>query len=514
MRKMTAILLTACLVTPCAIGNAAANDSALQAIDSIRAEIDAHTSHIQQVNTLLLRLSADQMAEADFSDYDTTDILLGETLYDFAPIGAKDGNIGDVITGEENKIITVAGGKYNIPSVQQYGRYAGLFPNDTVVRAKKAGQVEFICDYADEVPEYQIIKNKHNIYYENIVFEKFPMIKFEDCSNIIFNNCTFADFLDNGIVTRNCDDITFVNCTFTDCGSRMSDETNSGYSIRIAGDADRKSENILIENCHIDHSYGKAISFVGSVDNYTVRNNLIENTAWGGIDYWYPEISGDYVNSVENNTLKNIGFGKGAEDNRAYLTSGVGCAAIFAGMGDPLAKSVVKNNVVKKVVETGIEGPYEVVYHNTIKDTGENSVKRNTGSTEAIFIKMSPTFEQKYIGNNIETRGLRCLSAYSESKEEFPGLHILNNKLSLKKDDPTINRKYSRYDIEINCPHIKRIVISGNEGMMTKEKSVNIYMDKDYTMDYFDLNNPCMIAGMPQNARYCFNINNRIDKDI
>ncbi len=46
--------------------------------------------------------------------------------------------------------------------------------------------------------------------------------------------------------------------------------------------------------------------------------------------------------------------------------------------GTSLPNTIVKNNVVQNCVETGIEGPYELVYHNTVKNTGENSVARYT----------------------------------------------------------------------------------------------------------------------------------------
>ncbi len=44
--------------------------------------------------------------------------------------------------------------------------------------------------------------------------------------------------------------------------------------------------------------------------------------------------------------------------------------------------------------------------------------------------------------------------------------------------------------------------------MMKDKKSVNIYTDKGYVMDYFSIHNPCMIGSVPEKARYCFNINN------
>lgn len=510
MRRITALLLAAMLAAVCVVSFAAGStggSAALGTIVLIRHNIDSHTSQLQKKNAKLLRLSPEELAAADFKEYDTSSTLLGTDLYDFGNTQSASGTL-DTIVGGEDKVVTLAAGKYTAHSVQAYGKHPGLFPSSSILRAADGKRASLICEYAEDVPEYQIVKDKKNIYAENIDFSDFPVIKFENCSNIIFNNCTFTDFLDNGLVFRNCQDISIVNCTFTDCGSRMSDETNSGYSIRIVGDEDIKSKNILIENCKIEHSYGKAISFVGAVDNYVIRNNTINNTVWGAIDYWYPSVSGEYVNVVENNTCTNIGFGAPAADDRAAKMSGVGCAAIFAGMGEPMPKSIVKNNTVKNVVETGIEGPYEVVYHNTIKSTGERSAVRVTGSTEAVYIKPAAEYEQKYVDNTIETRGLRCFSSYADSGEEFKAIYIMNNRMSLKKDDSTITRNYTRSDIEINCKKLKKLVISGNEGMMRNQPSVNVYLKKGYTMDYFDLDNPCMIGAMPESALYCFNISN------
>ena len=137
-----------------------------------------------------------------------------------------------------------------------------------------------------------------------------------------------------------------------------------------------------------------------------------------------------------------------------------------------------------------------MVYHNTVKNTGENSVARYTGSTEAIYIKPTTEFEQKYIGNTIETRGLRCFSSYSNRDDEYKGIYILNNSMNLENTDASITCNYTRSDIE------------NNTGMMKDKKSVNIYTDKGYVMDYFSIHNPCMIGSVPEKARYCFNINN------
>ena len=514
MKRLTAVLLAIMLFTAFSSGMAFAediniSDAALGTVVQLRHNIDRHTSKIQTENGKLLKMTPDEIEAADFDDYDTSDIVLGTALCDVSGRAKTGNNIEDAINGAENKINSLSG-RYNVHSLTAHGGYPEVFVDSTVLRGADGKRAELRQDYSEEIPSYQIIKNKKNIYIENIDFYDFPMIKFEYCDNIIFNNCSFNNFTDNGIVFRGCNNISIVNCTFVNNGCEITDCTNSGYSVRIVGDKECPSENILIENCTINNSCGKAISFVGSVDNYVIRNNTINNSVWGAIDYWTPNVSGKYVNVIENNICTNIGFGKPSEYDLVAPSSGVGCAAIFAGMGTTLPKTVVKNNTVKNAVETAIEGPYELVYHNTIKNTGEKSAVRYTGSTEAVYIKPAADFEQKYIGNDIETRGLRCFSSYSNSNEEYKGIYILGNTMKLKNTDSTITCNYSRSDIEINCPRLKKLVIRDNTGMMKDTPSVNIYIrDKNYVMDYFDLDNPCMIGTVPQNAKYCFNINNK-----
>ncbi len=91
----------------------------------------------------------------------------------------------------------------------------------------------------------------------------------------------FTDFENNGIVFRDCSNIAILNSKFTNCGNQISDSSNSGYSIRIVGDAQSPAENVLIENCTFENSCGKTISFVGDVDDYVIRNNTINNSVWG-----------------------------------------------------------------------------------------------------------------------------------------------------------------------------------------------------------------------------------------
>ncbi|MGN0150328.1 MAG: hypothetical protein ACI4C7_08800 [Clostridia bacterium] len=510
------ILLFAMTVISVSAGFAYEEDAALGITVHIRHNINRHMARLQNKNEALLKAMPEEISKLDFNEYDTEELVLGTELYSFDDnLGSVfkyllKGNIEDEISGEENKVNTLSGSNYKVHSLIGLNGFPELFACNTILRAATGGRAKLVSDFPEEIPKYQVIKNKNNVYVENIDFYNFSTIKFEYCENIIFNNCTFNDFSVNGLVFRDCENISVVNCNFNNCGNAMTDYTNSGYSIRITGDDTNPANNVLIENCVIENACGDAISFVGAVDNFIVRNNKINNSVWSAIDYWQPAVSGEYINIIENNSCVNIGFGEPSKYDTAAKVSGVGCSAIFTGKGMPMAKTIVKNNTIKNAVENGIEGAYELVYHNTIENTGENSAVRHTGSTEGIFITPVVSFEQKYISNVIQTRGLRCISSYSSEPDEYKAIYIIGNSFLLKDTDDSITCKYKRADIEINYPHLKKLVIRGNTGMRCDIDSVNIFIrDKEYAMDYFDLENPCKIGVVPERVKYCYNINVR-----
>ena len=301
----------------------ASSTSASETVTKIGENIRNHAASIQSENDKLLHTAPEVLAAADFSQYDTSNKLLGAKLFDFnepsrIPYGD---DIEDVINGRDNRIYTIGGGKYEVHTLKAAKGYPNVFANDLVLRSASGERAALNSAYAKDIPEYQVIKNLKNIYVENVDFNDFYSIKFEYCDNIIFNNCTFNNFTNNGLVFFGCTNVSVVNCSFVNCGNKMSDNTNGGYSIRVVGSKERPSSGILIENCNIDNSCGKAVSFTGSVDDYVVRNNKITKTVWGAIDYWSPDVSGKYVNVIENNVCTDIGFGVPSVNDAAAMTS-------------------------------------------------------------------------------------------------------------------------------------------------------------------------------------------------
>ena len=214
MKKITALLtvLMMCMTFGADFVYAADSNSARNAVLQIRKEIDSHKSNIQSKNGELFKLTPEEIADADFKNYDTSSVLLGTDLYEFSA-----GSVSNDIKGKDGTINTLAPNEYKVHSTIKYGKYPSIFNSDTVIKTSGGKRATLVADYSDDVPSYQIVKNVENLYVENIDFENFPMIKFENCDNIIFNNCSFTDFENNGIVFRDCSNLAILNSKFTNC---------------------------------------------------------------------------------------------------------------------------------------------------------------------------------------------------------------------------------------------------------------------------------------------------------
>ena len=91
------------------------------------------------------------------------------------------------------------------------------------------------------------------------------------------------------------------------------------YAGKIAGNHHMVQEEI--NKTLVKHSrFGNVVRLKGGdVDDYVIRNNTINNSVWGAIDYWTPTVSGKYADVIENDVCKNIGFGKPGTTRVRYL---------------------------------------------------------------------------------------------------------------------------------------------------------------------------------------------------
>ena len=143
---------------------------------------------------------------------------------------------------------------------------------------------------------------------------------YSQCSNIIFENCTFdmsesgeesPDAIKRGGVvvrgniadkekTAYLDGVTIKNCTFT----------NARYGIFLG-----KARNVTIEDCTFTNCSSYAIRFEDVAGNLTIRNNTADNTAGFltintvGNNYSTTDTAANIV--IENNTVTNMTCGNG-----------------------------------------------------------------------------------------------------------------------------------------------------------------------------------------------------------
>ena len=105
MKKITALLtvLMMCMTFGANFVYAADGNSARNAVLQIRKEIDSHKSNIQSKNGELFKLTPEEIAEADFKNYDTSSVLLGTDLYEFSA-----GSVSNDIKGKDGTINTLA----------------------------------------------------------------------------------------------------------------------------------------------------------------------------------------------------------------------------------------------------------------------------------------------------------------------------------------------------------------------------------------------------------------------
>ena len=103
MKKITALLtvLMMCMTFGADFVYAADSNSARNTVLQIRKEIDSHKSNIQSKNGELFKLTPEEIAEADFKNYDTSSVLLGTDLYEFSA-----GSVSNDIKGKDGTINT------------------------------------------------------------------------------------------------------------------------------------------------------------------------------------------------------------------------------------------------------------------------------------------------------------------------------------------------------------------------------------------------------------------------
>ena len=91
-------------------------------------------------------LTPEEIAEADFKNYDTSSVLLGTDLYEFSA-----GSVSNDIKGKDGTINTLAPNEYKVHSTIKYGKYPSIFNSDTVIKTSGGKRATLVADYSDDV---------------------------------------------------------------------------------------------------------------------------------------------------------------------------------------------------------------------------------------------------------------------------------------------------------------------------------------------------------------------------
>lgn len=293
-----------------------------------------------------------------------------------------------------------------------------------------------------------VMTRVNNLVIRNFRFYHGIKITLKNCKNIIFQNCIWDEFQDNGfenetvhcvllttyhtgseewVEARNwrmdevCENITFDNCQFI--GTHFSESTpslyqhnkphyNTGMCIRLEG-----VTGLKVRNCYFTQNRGNACiqqNTYAPLGDYEITNNFFYLNCWGGIElYRYTGMSSYPTRIIQNNRF--IGHGLGYLP-WSYLElfdekdRGVGTAALLGGhpgrIQNEAAYCSVCNNHFEDNNESSVEGwQWNPVKNNTIIGNGVLQTPESVVEMKAkykidydLYVRKNPSQNPIYIG--------------------------------------------------------------------------------------------------------------------
>ena len=289
---------------------------------------------------------------------------------------------------------------------------------------------------------------RSNLVIQNFRFYHGICIKLKHCENIIFRNCVWDEFQDNGIPDKKvfcvllttihtgsdewveennwrmdevCKRITFENCQFI--GTHFTENTpslydgtkphyNTGICIRMEG-----VDQLRVLGCYFTQNRGNACIHHNGycpLGDFEIRNNLFYLNCWGGISlYRYTGMSSYPTRIIQGNRFIGHGLGylpweyleKFPEKER-----GVGTAVLLGGhagriKNEPAYCSVCDNHFEDNN-ESSVEGwQWNPVRNNTIVGQGvlqtpESVIemRQKYKITYPLYVRINPSQNPIYIG--------------------------------------------------------------------------------------------------------------------
>lgn len=258
-----------------------------------------------------------------------------------------------------------------------------------------------------------VITERNNLVIRNFRFYHGISITLKHCENIIFQNCVWDEFNDNGIANKNvhcvilttihtgseewvqannwradevCKNITFDNCQFL--GTHFTENTpslynnnkphyNTGICLRLEG-----VDGLRVVGCYFTQNRGNACihqNCYAPLGDFEITDNLFYLNCWGGISlYRQTGMPGHPTRVIQGNRF--IGHGLGYLpwwylEQFPEKERGVGTAVLYGGhygrtQNEPVFCEVY-NNIFEDNNESSIEGwIWNPIKNNTILGNG------------------------------------------------------------------------------------------------------------------------------------------------
>lgn len=292
-----------------------------------------------------------------------------------------------------------------------------------------------------------------NLVIRNFRFYHGISIKLKHCQNIIFQNCIWDEFQDNGIENKNvhcvilttmhtgseewvetnnwradevCKNITFDNCQFltthyTESTPSLYESTkphyNTGMCLRLEG-----VDGLRVIGCYFTQNRGNACiqqNCKAPLGDFEITDNFFYLNSWAGIEFYrYTGLSNNPTRIIQGNRF--IGHGLGylpLEYLERFDESqrGVGTAVLLGGansrISNEYAHCAVCNNYFEDNNESSVEGwqwnPVKdnIIIGNGVLQTAESvtEMRQKYKITYPLYIRKNPSQNPIYIGQYTDT---------------------------------------------------------------------------------------------------------------
>ena len=286
-----------------------------------------------------------------------------------------------------------------------------------------------------------IWNNKDKVHIKDINFNDMYGLFFYGCDIIKIENCTFTNFANVGIWAQDFKLVEIINCEFDNMGHGIARTSNERLYLGGAFSGNT-GEKLIFKNNKVNKVRGQ-----GAVQPVKIKEIYCDYNYFNKTDMRAFSLtqSGVITNgSVSFNIIENCGV-----YNTEPYNNGVGCNAIF---GNGKTNLTVNNNIIKNVVENGIEIECLEICNNTIENTGLLQSTMPTPSTEGIWASA-----KKIINNTIVNAHQEPIRIANDSPIDI----IISNNTLVKGENSQSDSAIASYGKGFNDSIINGNIIKG-----------------------------------------------------